>query len=113
LECGLSNVKRNAEQGKKKQFMPNGSGLLHTVGWADWRNPATGKVERVCKEVIIPLHKILTISEHNAGKGDSCLVALTENSAFHIDVPFLQMKKIYKEHLQSPDKDFETHPPIE
>ena len=88
------------------------TGLLHTVGWVNWTDPETDEVQRVCREIIIPFHKIYAITEHDNDKGDTCLVSVTEETAFHVDIPLKQMKKILKEHYRDPDKDFETHPQV-
>ena len=115
-ECGRGGFINEYRKQQLTTRKLNMSGLLHTLGWTlmsktrkDARN---GFGEKVCKELVIPLSKILYVQEHDGGKGDTCLVAISDMGALHVDIPFKRMKQILKEHYKNPDKDFVTHPDI-
>ena len=87
---------------------------LKTMGWINWTDdPRHKRAERVCKELVIPLHKIQCVADHDNGKGKTCLVAVNGENAYHIDVPIDEMRKILDEHHKNPSKNFDTHPSVE
>ena len=84
---------------------------LRTLGWINWTDHVGGrKPERTCKELVIPLHKIVCIADQDH---KTCLVAIDGNCAYHIDVPIDQMRMILDEHHRNPAKNFDTHPDID
>jgi len=83
------------------------TGTLTTLGWTYFND------KKVCKELTVPMKNVLFIQEHDGGKGDTTFLFISTSGAIHVDIPFKQMKKILKEHLKDPDKDFNTHPDLE
>jgi uncharacterized protein (DUF342 family) len=88
-----------------------GSGTLKTLGWLYTYN-AQGERERVCKEIVIPLHKVIATTD-NSDRGASCFIIVSDKIAYHVDISLKKMREILKEHMENPDKDFDTHPDIE
>ena len=81
---------------------------LRTLGWVKLNG------EQVCKEFVVPLPKVMFAQEYNVeGKGDTCIITLSDTFALHIDIPLKQMRKILDEHHKSPYKNFDTHPSLE
>jgi hypothetical protein len=78
----------------------NASGMITCGGWIDWEG------KKVYKELTLPLSNILFATEHDNGQGNTCLIATSDSSGLHIDVPLKQMRDILKAHKQEPDKDF-------
>ena len=82
---------------------------LKTLGWT------TTNGKKSCNTLVIPLPKINFIQAHDdgEGKGDTCLVSISDTGSLHVDIPLKQMRKILDEHHRDPTRNFDTHPDFE
>ena len=81
---------------------------MATLKTMSWKTTPDG--EKACCEIIIPMDNIIFAQQHDDGMGDTCIIALTEHRAVHVDIPFKQMRTILDHHQRFPNQNFDTHP---